>query len=173
MDDFTIDRVGYLFTPHALAALFGLLGLQALPDLPRQLDEETREAALDWLEDAGYVTAYGDSYAVGETVAFIVHALAGQPALRLQAKDMLLRVYRQGGVFFVVDQSVRGRYRVMPLARAEETADELVLRLATMLPLEATIDAVGEQACEQLWLQTESQARTLLEQALLRRKQEE
>ena len=174
MDDFTIDRVGYLFTPHALTALFGLLSLDAMPDLPLQSDEETRNAALDWLEDAGYVRAYGNSYIVGETVAFIAHAVAGQPILRLQVKDGLLQVYRQGDIFFVVDQSIRGRYRVMPLTQAKEAADELTLRLTQLLPLEATIDVVGEQGtCEQLWLQTESQARTLLEQILLYRTQEE
>lgn len=167
MEQLTLSRIGYLFTSEALAALCSLMGLKKVLDIPAQQDDGARERGLLWLEDAGYATPFGDRHIVGETIAYILHALDGQqPLLKLEGGGYAIQVYGQDGIRFLVDDAVRGRIRIMPLPSAEEAASELTERLAAHLPLTILMQPAAQTDWKEQQIDNVDQARALLLSAL-------
>lgn len=168
MQEMEASRIAYLFTPKALAALCSLLGQPPVHNTLPDLDDEELQAGLDWLEDAGHISFLGDRYGVGDSLAFLIHALAGRPArLALEAGAVSVRAYEHQALWILVDESISGRIRIMPLPSLREAASELVQRLAEDFPVELRIRRDGGEEGT-LRLPSADQGLQLLEQAMAR-----
>lgn len=155
MDAYALDKVAYLLPQEALAALCSLLGFQEVLGCAAAQGEQL-QSGKDWLEDAGYLHVFGQESRVVESIAFMVHALAGgQEHLSLQTERDITRVIHHPLVCFVVNEEQRGRRRVMPLPGLADARAELEERLIEQLPLslkacpaggtEITVQAEDEQ----------------------------
>lgn len=167
MHQMEANRIACLFTREALGALCALLGLQPVPGTEIGPEEAAMQRGLDWLEDAGHISFMGDRYAVGESLAFLAHALAGQPVkLQVESGDISVQAYQSQGLLMLVDDNIKGRIRIMPLPDAREAASEVVQRLGSEYPLQVHFSQGQGSSRVAHLITSPTQGIALLEEAL-------